>query len=111
MKISVRNQGNAKIVLVEGDVDLNSSKDLRKALFDALRESPRLIVNLGSIRYIDSSGIATLIEALRESKNTNKELALCAMSGAVLDVFKLTHVIKIFQVYETEEQALSGAQA
>jgi anti-sigma B factor antagonist len=109
MKTSVRDQGIVRIVSVEGDIDLGNSGDLRKILFDALRDSGKLALNLSAIRYIDSSGIATLIEVLRESKRVNKDLVLFAMSPAVRDVFKLTHVIKIFQVYETEEQALGGA--
>ena len=110
MKTSLRDQGDVRIVAVEGDVDLSSSGDLRKYLFDALRSTSRLVVNLGAIHYIDSSGIATLIEVLKESQKTSKGFALFAMSPAVHDVFKLTHVIKIFQVYETEEQAIRGGQ-
>ncbi len=111
MKTSVRDQGSVRIVAVEGDIDLGNAGELRKVLFDALRDSDKLALNLGAIRYIDSSGIATLIEVLRESKRVNKGLALFAMSPAVRDVFKLTHVIKIFQVYETEAEAIGGAVA
>ena len=111
MKTSLRDQDSVRIVAVEGDVDLSTSGDLRKFLFDALRGATRLVLNLGGIRYIDSSGIATLIEVLKESQKAKKEFALFALSPAVHDVFKLTHVIKIFQVYETEEQAITGVRA
>ena len=111
MKTSFRDQGNARIVAVEGDVDLSNSGDLRKVLFEAMRGVSRLVINLGGIRYVDSSGIATLIEVLKECQKKNTEFALFALSPAVHDVFKLTHVIKIFQVYETEEQAVKGAVA
>ncbi len=111
MKTSSRDQGNVRIVAVEGDVDLSTSGELRKVLFGALRGVKRLVINLGGIHYLDSSGIATLIEALKESQKTNTEFALFAMSPAVHEVFRLTHVIKIFQVYETEEQAVGGAGA
>ena len=109
MKTSSRDQGDVRIVAVEGDVDLSCSGDLRKILFESLRGVRRLVVNLGAIRYLDSSGIATLIEVLKESQKTKTEFALFAMSPAVRDVFRLTHVIKIFQVHETEEQAVGGA--
>jgi anti-sigma B factor antagonist len=111
MKTSSRDQGNVRIVAVEGDVDLSSSGDLRKFLFEALRGVRRLAVNLGGIHYLDSSGIATLIEVLKECQKMKTEFALFAMSPAVHEVFRLTHVIKIFQVYETEEQAIGGAGA
>jgi anti-sigma B factor antagonist len=109
MKISVRDAGEAKIVEIEGDVDLGTSQDLRRALFDALLKAPKLALNLAAIRYIDSSGIATLIEVLKDSQRRNKEFVLYGLSPAVQQVFHLTHVIRIFQVFQTEEEALGSA--
>src|SRR2546425_305048 len=76
VKISVRNVGAAKVVEVEGDVDLGTSPDLRRTLFEALPTVGRLALNLGAIRYIDSSGIATLIEVLKRSQHLRKEFVL-----------------------------------
>jgi hypothetical protein len=50
MKTSVRDQGIVRIVSVEGDIDLGNSGDLRKILFDALRDSGKLALNLSAIR-------------------------------------------------------------
>ncbi len=109
MKISVREAGEAKIVDVEGDVDLGTSPDLRRTLFDTLRQAPKLALNLAAIRYIDSSGIATLIEVLKDSQKRNKEFVLFGLSPAVQQVFRLTHVIRLFQVVETEHEAVGTA--
>ena len=57
VKISVRDVGDAKVVEVEGDVDLGTSKLLRTTLFEALPRAAKLALNLKAIRYIDSSGI------------------------------------------------------
>lgn len=109
MKISVRDVGDAKVVEVEGDVDLGTSPALRRALFDTLPHSPRVALNLSSIRYIDSSGIATLIEVLKDSQRLDKQFVLFGLSPAVQEVFRLTHVIRIFQVFQTEQEALGMA--
>ena len=109
MKISVRDVGDAKVVEVEGDVDLGTSKLLRRTLFEALPRAGKLALNLEAIRYIDSSGIATLIEVLKDSQRLNKEFVLFGLSPAVEDVFRLTHVIRIFQVFRTEQEALGAA--
>jgi anti-sigma B factor antagonist len=109
MKISVRDAGETKIVEVVGDVDLGTSPDLRRTLLGALGEVPKVAVNLTGIRYIDSSGIATLIEALKDSQRLQKEFVLFGLSPAVQQVFRLTHVIRIFQVFDTEQEALAGA--
>ena len=109
MKISVRDVGNAKVVEVEGDVDLGTSKLLRHTLFEALPRVAKLALNLEAIRYIDSSGIATLLEVLKDSQRLNKEFVLFGLSPAVEDVFRLTHVIRIFKVFQTEQEALGTA--
>ena len=106
MKISVRDVGDAKVVEVDGDVDLGTSKLLRRTLFEALPRVAKLALNLEAIRYIDSSGIATLIEVLKDSQRLNKEFVLFGLSPAVQEVFRLTHVIRIFQVFQTEQEAL-----
>ena len=109
MKISVRDVGPAKIVEVDGDVDLGTSGTLRRTLFAALPETSILALNLGSIRYIDSSGIATLIEVLNDSQRLNKQFVLFGVSTAVEEVFRLTHVIRIFRIVQSEREALGGA--
>ncbi len=107
MKISVRDVGAAKVVEVEGELNLRTSGDLRRTLFDVLPTMVgRLALNLGTIRYIDSSGIATLIEVLNRSRHLQKEFVLFGLSPAVLEVFRLTHVIRVFSVFQTEQEAL-----
>jgi len=108
MRISIRDAGDAKVVEVDGDVDLGSSPDLRRTLFDALLHASKLAVNLAAIRYIDSSGIATLIEVLKDSQRRNKKFVLFGLSPAVQQVFHLTHVVRIFQIFQTEDEALGS---
>lgn len=109
MKISIRDVGDAKVVEVQGDVDLGTSPVFRRTLFETLPLAAKLALNLEAIRYIDSSGIATLIEVLKDSQRLNKEFVLFGMNPAVQEVFRLTHVIRIFRVFETEQEALGTA--
>ena len=109
MKISVRESGAARVVDVAGDVDLGTSPELRRTLFHLLDVTPKLAINLKALRYIDSSGIATLIEVLKDARRLGKQFVLFGLSPAVEDVFRLTHVNRIFQVFETEEEAVATA--
>ena len=106
MRISVRDMGSATVVEVEGEVDLSTSPDLRRTLLETLPTVGRLALNLGAIRYIDSSGIATLIEVLKRSQHLKKDFVLFGLSPAVEEVFRLTHVVRIFRVFQTEQEAL-----
>ena len=109
MTISTREVGRARIVEVDGDVDLGSSGDLRQTLFALLPQTSILVLNLGGIRYIDSSGIATLIEVLNDSKRLNNEFVLFGLSPAIEEVFRLTHVNRIFRTVRTEQEAVGTA--
>ena len=82
MQASVRQSGNATIVDVVGDIDLENSPRLRKTLLEALRQAPRVIVNLQQVGYIDSSGIASLVEGLKESQTRKTRFILLGLSKA-----------------------------
>jgi anti-sigma B factor antagonist len=109
LTVSIRESGVAQVVDVEGEVDLGTSPNLRKTLFDLLGKKPKLALNLRGLRYIDSSGIATLIEVLKSAQRLQMEFVLFGLSPAVQDAFRLTHVNRVFRIVETEEQALTPA--
>jgi anti-sigma B factor antagonist len=108
VKTSTRQVGDATIVDVVGQIDLHSSPDLRKVLLEALREksAPRVVVNLERVDYMDSSGVAALVEGLKTSMGLNTRFVLCRLGPAVKEMLKLTQLLSVFQVCESEEQAL-----
>ncbi len=110
MQISTRQSGTSTIVDVVGDIDLYNSPEIRKVLLDTIRDKrvPRTIINLKEVRYIDSSGVASLVEGLKISRNVNSRFMLYGLSPAAREVLELSRLIKVFEVYENEEQALAA---
>ena len=108
LKSSTRIEKGTTIVDVEGQIDLGSSPALRKTLLECLRATDRVAVNLMAVTYIDSSGIASLLEVLREARQSNKKLLLFGLTSAVLQVLQLTRLTGVFDIFETEEQALEA---
>ncbi len=110
MQISTRQSGTSTIVDVVGDIDLYNSPEVRKVLLETIRDqrAPRVIINLKDVRYIDSSGVASLVEGLKVSRNMNSRFILYGLSPAAREVLELSRLIKVFEVYENEEQALSA---
>ncbi len=108
MTISLRQEAEAILVDVIGDIDLQNSPRMRKTLLETMRQSPRVIVNLEQVRYIDSSGIASLVEGLKEAQALNKRFILFGLSKAARQVLKLTRLITVFEVYDTEAEALKA---
>ena len=109
MQISARHLDKITIFDVSGDIDLASSPQLRKALLQELREArmPRVVLNLKAVRYMDSSGVASLVEGLKVSRELGARLILFGLNTTVREVLQLSKLIKMFEVYENEEQAVS----
>jgi anti-sigma B factor antagonist len=108
MASSTRIEKGTTIVDVVGQIDLGSSPALRKTLLESLNGTKSVAINLSAVKYIDSSGIASLVEVLREARNSNKRLVLFGLTGAVLQVLQLTRLTGVFEICETEEQALDA---
>lgn len=108
MKTAMRVQPGTTIVDVTGDIDMGTSPSLRKTLLESLKSTSRLVVNLHDVRYVDSSGIASLVEVLKEARNTQKRLVLFGLNKAVQQVLQLTRLTKIFVIRDTEQEALEA---
>jgi anti-sigma B factor antagonist len=109
LNISVRVLDAAHTVVdLEGTIDLQNSPALRTALFDKLAATSRLALNMSGVRYIDSSGIATLIEVFKKARGLKKDFVLFGLGPSVYSVLKLTNLLGVFRVFDTEEHALDG---
>jgi anti-sigma B factor antagonist len=113
MDISLRQSGVATIVDVTGDITLYNSPEMRKVLIELLKEKrvARVIVNMTSVKYIDSAGVASLVEGLKISRDLKSTFALFGLSRTAREVLELTRLIKVFEVYNSEEEALQGGSS
>jgi anti-sigma B factor antagonist len=109
LKISARRLDKITIFDVSGDIDLATSPELRKALLREFRElkTPRVVLNLGAVRYIDSSGVASLVEGLKASRDVGSRFILFGLNKTVREVLQLSKLVKIFEIYENEEQSVA----
>jgi anti-sigma B factor antagonist len=112
MNMMTRQSGDAAIVDVAGDITLYHSPELRKTLLDLIKvkRTPRVIVNMTQVPYIDSAGIASLIEALKASRDAKTGFALYGLSPVAKEVLELTHLTKVFEIYDAESAAVAGKQ-
>lgn len=107
MQVALRRLPKMAIIDISGDIDLASSPQLRTVLLRELKElkTPRLALNLAAVRYIDSSGIASLIEGLKAARDAKARFVLFGLNTTVKEVMQLSKLIKIFEIVENEEQA------
>ena len=98
------------ILDISGDIDLAHSSEVRRAILIEFREkrTPRVILNLLKVNYIDSSGVASLVEGLKASRDVGSRLILCGLSPIAHEVLQLSKLLTIFEIYDTEEKALEA---
>jgi anti-sigma B factor antagonist len=98
------------ILDISGDIDLAHSIEVRKVVLLEFREkrTPRVILNLREVNYIDSSGVASLVEALKASRDVGSRLILFGLSPIAREVLQLSRLLKLFEIYDTEDMALEA---
>ena len=110
LEISSRQFDKATVFDVTGDIDLANSPAVRKALLREVKDkrTPRVVMNLSKVRYIDSSGVASLVEGLKASRDVGSRFILIGLSTSAREVLQLSRLLKIFEIYDNEEQALAA---
>ena len=108
MEVSTREESGHFVVTVTGEVDLYSSPRMREALLGAFGESSRrVVVDLSEVSYMDSSGIATLVEALQAARKAQGTLILAGLSERVREVFELARLESVFDIAPDLASALA----
>ena len=103
----VRHLSQAVAVDLSGDVDLHRSPALRETLAKLIDENPeRLVLNLMEVGYMDSSGVATLVEALQRIQRKQGRLLLHSLNPRVQSIFEIARLESIFEIYPSEDEAL-----
>ncbi len=107
LKIQINEIDTAIIITIEGEVDLYSSPQIRKTIIDLIGDrKPALLIDLKNVTYMDSSGVATLVEGLQRIREYGGQLYLCNLQGAVREVFELSRLDKVFQIYKDVTDAV-----
>lgn len=107
MEVRVERYGDASVITVSGDVDLYSSPEMRKAITAQAKKKPRVIViNLDGVDYMDSSGVATLVEGLQLTGKYSGSFRIAGLKDSVREVFELARLDKVFSIFTSREEAL-----
>jgi anti-sigma B factor antagonist len=97
MDIKEENTGSKLIVHIDGEIDLEKTDDLREKISVIIDNNSSIELNLTKVTYIDSSGVAVLIESNQKAQELDKELTL-NLSEAVLSVLKMAKLESFFKM-------------
>ena len=106
MKIAQKQNNDITIFNIDGDIDINSSPEMREAFEDiANAKTMKIVVNLSNVSYVDSSGLATLVEMLKKTRSYDAKLRLANLAPKVKSLFEITKLEQLFDIFDTEEEA------
>lgn len=110
MQINTRRNNNTTIFDLSGDIDFANSREVRQSVLREIQEAraARVVINLSQVRYIDSSGVASLVEGLKASRDLGSRFILIGLSTAAREVLQLSRLLKVFEIYGSEEEALAS---
>ena len=109
MQVTTKNRDKGAVISVSGDIDLYTSPDLRKAITKlAKKKISLLVVDLKQVDYMDSSGVATLVEGLQLTARYDGSFRVASLNEDVREVFELARLDKVFDIYDNLDQALAG---
>jgi anti-sigma B factor antagonist len=94
------------VLALAGEIDLARSPELRLRLREEMDRRPsRLVIDLAKVTYMDSSGVATLVEALQRSKSAGTRLLLSELQPRVRSIFTISRLDTVFEIVPTTEDA------
>jgi len=110
MAFPVEDKQGFSVVLLNGEVDLSKSPDARKVILNCLKKLKHVMVDLSAVDYIDSSGVASLVEGFQYARSNNLEFGLIGVSEAALNVLRLARLDQVFQIYNSLEDRLNNGR-
>ena len=113
MRMDERNVDDITIIKVRGDIVLNGRgpalAERVRALVDQNRR--RILLDLSDVRYVDSGGIGELVASFSAARNRGGTVKLCGVTRRLNDLLVITHLLNVFECFETEDEALETFDA
>lgn len=94
------------IVSLKGEVDMQSTPKIRRVLLRCLAEGRHVLVDLAGVTYIDSSGVASLVEAFHNARKNGTRFGLAGVNAAALRALQLTRLDRVFAIHPSVDHAL-----
>ena len=104
----VREERGTVIVEFRGEIDLEQSPKARSILLECVGRGGPVLVDLSAVTYMDSSGVASLVEALQKARAAVQSFALAAPSPAVARVLELARLDKVFAIHTNVGEGIDG---
>ncbi|MDA3902747.1 MAG: STAS domain-containing protein [Desulfuromusa sp.] len=110
MQLNMTEQGDiVKISIEEERMDAHNSGDLKEQMLQLFDEGKcNLVIDLTAVRFIDSSGLGSLVSGFKNASAREGSLKLCCLQPQVRSMFELTRLHRVFEIFSTQDEALAS---
>ncbi len=109
LDIQTENIADGVILRPTGEIDLSCAAMLRQRLSKVQESKPlRFIIDLAAVPYMDSSGVATFVEAMQMARKKGSKLVLCGLQQRVLSIFEIARLDMVFTIVKDTDAALTA---
>jgi anti-sigma B factor antagonist len=105
MAIYKERDNNIEIIFPINDLDTLTGEEVSLYVKNIVDEIDAVIVNFSRVNYLNSSGLRELIQILKYLKDRNKKFAITGLNSNILKIFKNTNLIKLFDIYDNDNEA------
>lgn len=111
LKLEGREVEGVMIVSCQGRIVFGEESNyLRETLKRVLASNRKIVLNLAGVSYIDSGGLGTLVGVYSSARASGAEIKLASLGQKLRDVLQITKLVTVFEVYDTEQQAVQSFQ-
>lgn len=112
MEIVMREVGGAVVLNLKGRLDLASGAGLKDQIKLLLEKEKNLLhLNLAEVDFINSSGLGVLVSIMKEARLSKGRLTLSNLAAYVQEIFEITQLSHIFEIFTTEAEALASYES
>ncbi len=110
MQLDMNEKDDIVVITVnEERMDAHNSGDLKERMLQIFDEGKaNLVIDLGTVRFIDSSGLGALVSGFKNASAREGNLKLCCLQPQVRSMFELTRLHRVFEIFTTAEEALGS---
>ncbi len=108
MNISVKTEKIDDITLIEidGEVDTYTSSKIKQDILQVVEQTPKIIISMEKVKFIDSTGLGILIGVLKKVKEKEGEMIIVSPNSYINQIFEITGLFKVFKIVENTQQAI-----
>lgn len=111
MEVTLEKIDNITVIALPGEsLDASNAKEFKRDIMSALEGQSQVIFDMGRLKFVDSSGLGAILSCLRQLNANGGDLKLSGMLKPVRALFELVRMHRIFDIYNTSEEAIAAYQ-